>query len=127
VAPGPVVATLAECSLRSQSPTRAGVAAGPALLFEADDHIGASVNLASRLCDLAAPDEVLVAPEVVPYCPTWTVARQAPDVEIRGIGKLHGVHSVTVAPEVASRIAEEVDGQPTDLFDRLQRPQRREP
>ena len=38
---------------------RAGVATGDVILFEGDDHIGQAVNLASRLCDLAGPDDVL--------------------------------------------------------------------
>jgi class 3 adenylate cyclase len=44
---------------------RAGLAAGPVLLFEGDDYIGASVNLASRLCDLAKPHEVLAPAPMV--------------------------------------------------------------
>lgn len=41
-------------------PVRAGVAAGDVILFEGDDHIGSAVNLASRLCDIAAPGELMV-------------------------------------------------------------------
>ena len=43
----------------SPLPLRAGIAGGPVLLFEGDDYIGAAVNLASRLCDMAKPREVL--------------------------------------------------------------------
>ena len=32
---------------------RAGIAKGPVLLVEGEDHIGDAVNLASRLCDIA--------------------------------------------------------------------------
>lgn len=39
---------------------RAGIASGRALLFEGDDYIGSAVNLAARLCDAAAPGEVLM-------------------------------------------------------------------
>ena len=45
-------------------PLRAGMAAGPVILFEGDDYIGGCVNLASRLCDLAAPHEVLASAEL---------------------------------------------------------------
>lgn len=46
---------------------RAGVACGPVILFEGDDHIGAAVNLASRLCDAARPGSVLVSQEAAAY------------------------------------------------------------
>jgi class 3 adenylate cyclase len=40
-------------------PLRAGIAAGPVILFEGDDYIGNAVNLAAHLCDLAKPDQLL--------------------------------------------------------------------
>jgi len=51
----------------SQSPLalRSGIATGPVILFEGDDYIGQSVNLASRLCDLAHPHEVLAPASMV--------------------------------------------------------------
>jgi class 3 adenylate cyclase len=45
-------------------PLRTGIAAGKVIVFEGDDFIGMSINLASRLCDAAAPGEVLVSEEV---------------------------------------------------------------
>ncbi|MFN8028168.1 MAG: adenylate/guanylate cyclase domain-containing protein [Acidimicrobiia bacterium] len=45
-------------------PLRVGIAAGKVIIFEGDDFIGMSINLASRLCDAAAPGEVLVSEEV---------------------------------------------------------------
>ncbi len=42
---------------------RGGVAAGP-LLMHGGDYYGTTVNLASRIADLAVPFEILVAPEV---------------------------------------------------------------
>ncbi|HEV8295676.1 MAG TPA: adenylate/guanylate cyclase domain-containing protein [Acidimicrobiales bacterium] len=44
---------------------RAGLASGPVLLFEGDDYIGQAVNLASRLCDLAHPHEVLAPASLI--------------------------------------------------------------
>ena len=49
----------------SPLPLRAGLAGGPVLLFEGDDYIGAAVNLASRLCDMAQPREVLAPADLV--------------------------------------------------------------
>ena len=53
---------------------RAGVAAGPVILFEGDDYIGQAVNLASRLCDLANPHEVLAPASMVSSLLVNTVA-----------------------------------------------------
>ena len=44
-----------DCAL----PLRAGLAGGMVILFEGDDYIGDPVNLAARLCDVAAPHEVI--------------------------------------------------------------------
>jgi adenylate cyclase len=49
----------------SPLPLRAGIARGPVLLFEGDDYIGQAVNLASRLCDVAQPHEVLAPATLV--------------------------------------------------------------
>lgn len=40
-------------------PLRAGIAAGPVILFEGDDYIGNAVNLAAHLCDLAQAGQLL--------------------------------------------------------------------
>ena len=49
-------------------PVRAGLAWGRVILFEGDDYTGGAVNLASRLCDLAQPFEVLATAEVATSC-----------------------------------------------------------
>ncbi|MFI5046755.1 MAG: adenylate/guanylate cyclase domain-containing protein [Acidimicrobiia bacterium] len=46
-------------------PLRIGIASGDVLLFEGDDFIGMSINLASRLCDVAGPGEILCTADVV--------------------------------------------------------------
>jgi class 3 adenylate cyclase len=46
-------------------PLRIGIAAGRVIVFEGDDFIGMAINLASRLCDAAAPGEILANDEVV--------------------------------------------------------------
>ncbi len=50
-------------------PVRAGLAWGRVILFEGDDYTGGAVNLASRLCDLAQPFEVLATAEVAHELP----------------------------------------------------------
>ena len=46
-------------------PLRIGIASGDVILFEGDDFIGMAINLASRLCDVAGPGEILATAEVV--------------------------------------------------------------
>ena len=65
----PIVDTVLDLVERMESadivlPLRTGIAAGKVIIFEGDDFIGMSINLASRLCDAAAPGEVLVSDEV---------------------------------------------------------------
>ncbi len=48
---------------------RAGMAVGEVLMFEGDDYIGRTVNLAARLCDLAGPGELLAPTPVAAVLP----------------------------------------------------------
>jgi adenylate cyclase len=63
---------------------RGGITIGDVILFEGDDHIGSAVNLAARLCDGAAPHEILAAVDLAPYLPDWACAEPAGPVEVRG-------------------------------------------
>jgi adenylate cyclase len=54
----PVVETVLDLTERMENasivlPLRIGIAAGKVIVFEGDDFIGMSINLASRLCDAA--------------------------------------------------------------------------
>lgn len=62
---------------------RGGMACGPVILFEGDDHIGTAVNLAARLCDIAAPHEVLATPSIREV-PDGVIAERATPVRIAG-------------------------------------------
>ena len=98
VDPGPVIATLAELLLRfGDDPfdIHAGVAAGPVLLFEGDDYIGRSVNLAARLCEAAAPGELL-AHAVDDAVPDWVNLAGTVTVRAMGIGDVAGVSQLRV-------------------------------
>jgi class 3 adenylate cyclase len=55
---------------------RAGLACGPVIMFEGDDYIGRATNVASRLCDSAAPGQVLASREVVSHLPPWVAESQ---------------------------------------------------
>lgn len=63
---------------------RAGMTEGRVIMFEGDDYIGSSVNLAARLCDDAGPHEILAIPELGPYVPPWAEADPAGPREVRG-------------------------------------------
>lgn len=63
---------------------RVGIATGYALLFEGDDYIGSAVNMASRLCDLAGPFEVLLPTMQLERLPEGVVATPHGEVELRG-------------------------------------------
>ncbi len=75
---------------------RAGLATGTALLFEGDDYIGEPVNLAARLCSAAGPGEVL-ADVAVEDLPDWIGVRSGVKVELRGIGRIGGIHELQFA------------------------------
>ena len=59
----PVVSMVIELGATERSlvplSIRAGMAQGPVIMFEGDDYIGRAANVASRLCDSAAPTQVL--------------------------------------------------------------------
>lgn len=78
-----VVAMVVEVAARTDKdavplPVRAGLAQGAVIMFEGDDYIGRATNMASRLCDAAAPGEVLATREVTSLAPRW-VAASDPD------------------------------------------------
>jgi adenylate cyclase len=64
---------------------RAGLAAGPVILFEGDDFIGQPVNLASRLCNMAEPGEVLAPKSMLTSLMVNTRANSVGPVHVPGI------------------------------------------
>jgi class 3 adenylate cyclase len=67
-------------------PLRGGICAGDVLLLEGDDYIGRSVNLASRLCDLAPPGQLLAADDHLEL-PEWVTATPHDPVVVRGMAE----------------------------------------
>ena len=89
VEPQPLVEAVLEIEEKidhSTSPLRlrSGITWGHVILFEGDDYIGSAVNLAARLCDVAAPHEILTSVDLGPYVPGWAVSEDAGLVEVRG-------------------------------------------
>ena len=66
---------------------RAGIARGPVLLIEGDDHIGDAVNLASRLCRMAEPQQVLAPASLVSSLMVNTVERPIGDRDVDGFAE----------------------------------------
>ncbi|GJM39236.1 MAG: hypothetical protein DHS20C19_26030 [Acidimicrobiales bacterium] len=58
------------------------------ILFEGDDYIGHAVNIAARLCDEAAPREVLATEEAVSPLLVDIAVESAGDRRIRGVEDL---------------------------------------
>src|SRR5688572_6894755 len=89
VEPPPLVEAVLEIEHRIDSNSsplrlRGGITWGNVILFEGDDYIGSAVNLAARLCDGAAPHEILASVELAPFVPPWADAEPAGPVEVRG-------------------------------------------
>jgi adenylate cyclase len=82
-----------------------GLASGPVLLFEGDDYIGRPVNLASRLCDAAAPGELLGAIDLDDL-PAWVRSTGQVTVNVLGVGDVSGVRQLAVDPEVMASYKE---------------------
>ena len=71
----------------SPLPLRAGIARGPVLLIEGDDHVGDAVNLASRLCHMAEPQQVLAPASLVSSLMVNTVERPIGDRDVDGFAE----------------------------------------
>ena len=70
---------------------RVGAATGEALLFEGDDYVGEPVNLAAKLCGAAPPGEMYAVIRELDV-PDWVVCIGDVTVDIRGVGRIGGVH-----------------------------------
>jgi class 3 adenylate cyclase len=81
---------------------RAGLDAGPVIMFEGDDYIGRSVNLAARLCDDARPHELLATQRVINGLPAWITASECHPHIVRGLDR-----AVDVAPLRMNRTGDE--------------------
>ncbi|HLI55339.1 MAG TPA: adenylate/guanylate cyclase domain-containing protein [Acidimicrobiales bacterium] len=66
---------------------RAGLAQGAVIMFEGDDYIGRAANVAARLCDAAAPAEVLATREVASLAPRWVAAGAPKSLNLQGIDR----------------------------------------
>lgn len=96
--PGPVIAATAELLLRfrdDEFEIHGGIAGGTVLLFEGDDYIGRPVNLAARLCEAAAANEIL-AHGLDDELPEWVERTGMVTVRAMGIGDISEVAQLHV-------------------------------
>lgn len=89
---GPLLAAVLDIEARLAEngfplPLRAGIAGGMVILFEGDDYIGTPVNLASRLCNEAAPGQTLVTDELADYAPAEASITPMGAIEVRGLAE----------------------------------------
>jgi class 3 adenylate cyclase len=70
----------------AQLDLRGGIASGDVILLEGDDYVGRSVNLASRLCDLAGPGQILAALDHLEL-PEWVATTDHEPVMVKGIAE----------------------------------------
>lgn len=66
---------------------RAGLAAGLVLVFEGDDYVGRSINLAAKLSDLAEPGQCLAPAALSTDAPPGSAASPAGTREIPGFAE----------------------------------------
>src|SRR5271169_6271293 len=76
---------------------RSGITSGEVILMEGDDYIGHCVNVAARLCDLAAAGEALAAPSVMDSLPSWGESVSETHVTLRGVEKPVPASSIRMA------------------------------
>lgn len=74
VTPGPTIAAVVDSQTHLASSTtvlalRAGIATGAVALFDGHDYVGRAANLASRLCDLAGPHQILLPSSLTEHLP----------------------------------------------------------
>ncbi len=103
---GPIVAAVAELVARCGAVsvvTHAGICSGTVLLFEGDDYVGRPANLASRLCEVADPGQIL-AVNLDGDLPDWVDDRGARRVTVVGIGDLDDVHELAIEPGLAAKL-----------------------
>jgi adenylate cyclase len=67
-------------------PIRSGITVGNVIVFEGDDYIGTTVNLAARLCDQASDDEILAHATVAERLGSAVETVPAGQRDIAGLG-----------------------------------------
>jgi class 3 adenylate cyclase len=77
---------------------RCGLTADDVILFEGDDYIGHTVNVAARLCDIAPGGEVWAGANIVEHLPKWGAVLSQQEILIRGLEHPLAVFRLGFAP-----------------------------
>jgi class 3 adenylate cyclase len=91
---------------------RSGVTSGDVILMEGDDYVGHCVNVAARLCDLAAPGEALAAPSVLHHLPSWGLVSAETHVTLRGVENPVPASTIRMAREGTDGARDPICGLP---------------
>jgi class 3 adenylate cyclase/YHS domain-containing protein len=91
---------------------RSGITSGDVILMEGDDYVGHCVNVASRLCDLAAPGEALAAPSVLDHMPAWGLVMAQTPVSLRGVENPVPASSIGMANDAGDGSRDPICGLP---------------
>lgn len=95
---------------------RAGIARGDVITFEGDDYVGAAINVASRLCDLAEPGKVLMAGHPDATVPEWATTSLLGPMEVQGLTQPVEVHTMDLLQTPGGRmVVDPLCGLPVDL------------
>lgn len=99
----PLIATVLElrhkaAASRMPAQTTCGLTTGAVILLEGDDYVGHAVNVAARLCDLAAPDQILAAEPASEHLPPWGRVARRSEVHLRGLDSPLTVLELALAP-----------------------------
>jgi len=73
---------------------RVGICRGPVLVFDGDDYVGSVINVAARLCDRAAPGQLLMAEHPDATVPPWAISRPFGVLEVSGLSRPLAVQEV---------------------------------
>jgi adenylate cyclase len=91
---------------------RTGITSGDVILMEGDDYVGHCVNVASKLCDLAAPGEALAAPSVLEHLPSWGAVAAENQLDLRGVRSPVPVSSIRMACDGSDGARDPICGLP---------------
>lgn len=86
-----------ECAL----PLRAGVAAGPVMVFEGDDYVGRAINLAAKLSDLAEGGQCLAPADIAECCPVGLTATPVGARDVPGFHRQLDLVEIDASPDQA--------------------------
>lgn len=94
---------------------RVGICRGAALVFDGDDYVGSVINVAARLCDVAAPGRIVMAEHPDAFVPPWAVARPFGMVEVAGLSQPLAVQEIDLRVDGGARpVMDPVCGLPID-------------